>query len=408
MIVRCCYRCRTCGQGHTLRLGMGQEVSHTYRFPCVECGEEMAVTMHVDYVEVSTSVEETENAEVIEESADCVVVNLHANFVIPADLRHQDKAFPHLAIMNQMVQKAIDAGQVGIPASKALVHQNERPYRRPDFDAEWKLLKKAWSLHRRGKDKLSKRLIEQASVEFYSNDALNDISDWVWRFALFSTGVEYEPKLRAAMEVIKVPLSEGKLAGILEHLDHSALDCGEQYHAIIRDYFAAWSEFSQVHFSVATGIDMSGLSAKTANFASVQMYYGNAFEMFASMIEILTMINNVLAERNFDQLANITLDQYRASDKGKRFDAPSQNEAFAALCVERDNQLRNASHHRELKYNQTTGIVSFRTGKGAAGELRELSYGDYLCKCSRMHHQVVVLLRLHLLIAQIGNIASPV
>jgi len=407
MILRSAHRCRVCGQGHTLRLGMGQETEHTYRFPCVECGEEMSVTMHVDYVKISAWVEEADNAEPIEEDGECKIVNLHANFVIPESERHKDMAFPHMAVMGEMVDKGIKTGRT-ISAIDAITRGNERPYRRPDFDAEWKKLKKAWSLHRRGKAKLSDRIIQEASNEFYSNDALNDIADWVWRFALFSTGVEYEPKLRAAMDCIREPLNTGKLAGVLDDMDKSASDRGELYHSIIRDYFSAWSEFSQVHFTVAGGVDIGALSAKTANFASVQMYYGNAFETFASMIDMLTMINNVLSGRSFDQLQNITLDQYRSSDKGKRFDAPCQNDVFASLCDERDNQLRNASHHRELKYDHEAAVVRFKTGKGATGAVREISYAEYLAKCSRLHQQIIVLLRLHLLIAQVGRIASPV
>lgn len=406
MIIRSSFRCCTCGQGHILRLGMGQEVEHTYRFPCVECGEEMAVTLHVDYENISTRTEAAENAEAIEEDEHCKVLNLHANFIIPEENRHVDRSFPHLPLMAEMAQRGSQAGSL-IPATDAVLRANERPYRRPDFDAEWKLLKKAWSLHRRGKEKLAVRLKEQASTEYYKNDPLKDIADWLWRFALFSTGIEFEPKLRAAMDVIKEPLKNGQLSEVLADLDGSSAERGEQYHSIIRDYFSAWSEFSQVHFSVGNGADTSGSAARTANFASTQMYYGNAFEMLASMIDIITMINNVLSGRKFDRLSKITLAEYRATDKGKRFDAPSQNAAFAPLCAERDNQLRNASHHRELLYDQETGTVRYKSGKGGAGGTHELSYAEYLTKCSRIHHQIIVLLRIHLLISQVGRIRYP-
>lgn len=386
---------------------MGHEIAHTYRFPCTECGEEMAVTLHVDYQDVSTWVDETENAEPIQEDENCKVLNIHANFVIPEEQRHTDMAFPHLPLMAEMAERGMKAGSV-ISAKDAILRSNERPFRRPDFDAEWKLLKKSWSLHRRGKHKLSVRLISEASAEFYANDPLKDIADWIWRFCLFSTGIDYEPKLRAAMEVVKAPLNDGRLNDVLKDLDSSATERGEQFYSIVRDYFSAWSEFSQVHFSVGSGVETDGLSAKTASFASTQMYYGNAFETFGSLVDMLTMINNVLAGRNFDQLSQISLAEYRASDKGKRFDAPAQNEAFGALCTERDNQLRNSSHHRELQYDQATDMVRYNVGKGGAGGSREITYAEYLTKCSRLHHQIIVLLRMHLLIAQTGKISYPI
>ncbi|GLI97145.1 hypothetical protein Sbs19_09630 [Sphingobium sp. BS19] len=367
----------------------------------------MAVTLHVDYESISTWVEEVENAEAIKEDRDCKVLNIHANFVIPQEQRHEDLAFPHLPLMVAMAERGVKAGSV-ISAEDTKLRSNERPYRRPDFDAEWKLLKKAWSLHRRGKQKLSDRLIEGASAEFYANDPLKDIPDWIWRFALFSTGIDYEPRFRAAMDVIKKPLHEGKLNDIITDLQSSASERGEQYHSIIREYFSSWSEFSQVHFSVGSGIDTTHLSAKTSNFASIQMYYGNAFEMFGSMIDILTMINNVLAGRRFDQLSSISLAQYRASDKGKRFDAPTENNVFADTCFERDNQLRNASHHRELHYDQATGMVCYNVGKGGSGGLREMPYAEYLTKCSRLHHQIIVLLRIHLLLSEFADATYPI
>src|SRR5690606_40720911 len=107
-------------------------------------------------------------------------------------------------------------------------------------------------------------------------------------------------------------------------------------------------------------------------------------------------------------LRHISLADYRASDKGKRFDAPTGNPDFAALCEERDNQLRNASHHRELRYDQASGKVHYNAGKGGSGGAREMPYAEYLTKCSRLHHQIIVLLRLHLLIAQVGGVAYPI
>jgi predicted RNA-binding Zn-ribbon protein involved in translation (DUF1610 family) len=49
MIVRSSFKCATCGQVHTVRIGMGQETRQTHRFPCVNCGEDMVVALNVDY-----------------------------------------------------------------------------------------------------------------------------------------------------------------------------------------------------------------------------------------------------------------------------------------------------------------------------------------------------------------------
>ena len=49
MIIRDALRCETCGKPHVVRIGMGQEESQQHRFPCRNCGEDIAVTRMVDY-----------------------------------------------------------------------------------------------------------------------------------------------------------------------------------------------------------------------------------------------------------------------------------------------------------------------------------------------------------------------
>ena len=49
MIIRDALRRETCGKPHVVRIGMGQEESQRHRFPCRNCGEDIAVTLMVDY-----------------------------------------------------------------------------------------------------------------------------------------------------------------------------------------------------------------------------------------------------------------------------------------------------------------------------------------------------------------------
>ena len=40
------------------------------------------------------------------------------------------------------------------------------------------------------------------------------------------------------------------------------------------------------------------------------MLYGNAFEAFSSNVEVLAMLNNLIAGRRFDEFEKLTLDAY--------------------------------------------------------------------------------------------------
>jgi hypothetical protein len=100
------------------------------------------------------------------------------------------------------------------------------------------------------------------------------------------------------------------------------------------------------HFHVAKGLDVPcGNVASSVDFDATRMFYGNAFEAFASSVDILAYLNNMRAGRPFDQFERLTQKEYLKLDKGSCFDAFASVPAFAALCEERDNQLRNASHH---------------------------------------------------------------
>ena len=270
-------------------------------------------------------------------------------------------------------------------------------------------LKKAWSLSRRSKTKLSNQILDAASKEFYGDEPLKNIQDWVWRFALFFTGTAYEPKLKAALDLIGAAHRSGRLGTLMSYYGaHMAQTRAQRYFDILRDYFAGWSEFSQVHFVVGHGMGADGLASTSTKFQAVKMYYGNAFEAFASSVDLLTMVNNVLAGRDFDQLVTIPLEKYLVSDKANRFDAFSASPQFTALCEERDNRLRNASHHGDMTYDPEKSTIAYHVGKGSTGELVTMTYAEYLIRCSRMHHQIITLLRLELLLCQSAKVPCPV
>jgi hypothetical protein len=182
MIVRSSFKCATCGQVHTVRIGMGQETRQTHRFPCMNCGEDMAVALNVDYQAVAHWTEPVENAEHADELPDAPIMNVDANFIVPESQRHLDRAFPRLTQLRERIKVAEKNGSLLSLAEIPEGTLNQRPYRRPDFADEWRLLRKAWSLHRRGQDHLARKKVEAASALLYKADPLQGILDWLWRF----------------------------------------------------------------------------------------------------------------------------------------------------------------------------------------------------------------------------------
>ena len=369
----------------------------------------MAIAMEIDFENIGTRVQAVENAKEVKEVAGALVVNVHANFVIEGADRFTDMVFPHMMQRRAQIKAAeVNGSLMYVPANETPANWS-RPFRRPDFADEWKALKKAWSLHNRNREKLAAKVREAASELYYKDEPLKDLPDWVWRFCMFLGATHYQKALLTMHDEIRGVLHDPRIAQLLDEYGKGVGERSRRYFDVLRDYFAGWSEFSQVHFAVAHGMPVAeGHVATTSAFQAVRMFYGNTFEVLASSADLLAFMNNVLSGRHWSQFQQIDAETYLKSDKAKRFDSFADRPAFINLCAERDNQLRNASHHGALKFDSETGLISYHVGKGNTGTLVTMSYADYLSRCSAIFFQTITLLRFELLICNQTKTPYPV
>jgi len=409
MIVRTSFKCLTCDQPHTVRIGMGQEEYQTHRFPCQRCGEDMVIGMHVDYHKIGARPEAVENAELTLEIKGAPIVNVDANFSVPEDLRHKDFVFPRLGQVLAMGNAAEKAGSLIPVSSIPLGMMDERPFRRLDIAAEWRQLKKAWSLHRNGHYKLSNRRVAKASRVYYPSEPLNDLNDWLWRFVLFLGQPSYEPIFNSAFAEIDRLMGTPGFGNFIDYYeDELSIERGGRYFELMKAYFAAFSEYSQVYFYVSKGINVPDDNiASSTDFDATRMFYGNAFESFSSSVDILAYLNNLAMGRAFDKFQSMTRKKYLVLDKASRFNPFSMNEPFMALCEERDNQLRNASHHGSFQFDAVKSVITYRSGKGGTGPKQTLGYASYLARCTKLFLQVTTLLRSEILMCHVTGKRLP-
>lgn len=403
MLVRSSFKCLTCGQAHIVRIGMGQEARQVHRFPCHDCGEDMVVALCVDYEKISHWVEEVENAELIKEVTGAPIINVDANFIVPIHQRHSDFIFPRMENVRQRFNVAVENGSISDANVEELGRGkwNERPFRRPDFEEEWKLLKTTWSLHRRGRQHLVADRLKSASETYYTSDPLASIQDWLWRFTMFFSQPAYEKPFKATLDRLLPLLKSKELGRFREHYNKISDERADRYLEVFRSYFESYDQFAQVHFDVVRGIEIpDGNMASSVDFGSVKMFYGNTFEALSSSIDILAYFANINAGRQFDEFQNLKLKDYLRLDKPGRFGPLAAVPEFDELCSERDNQLRNASHHGGTRLDLQTQMITFQSGKGGQGETKQISYGKYLEKCDKIFLQMVVLLRLEILLCQ--------
>ena len=410
MIIRSYFKCETCEHPHLVRIGMGQEEYQTHKFPCHGCGEPMTVALRVDYENLGAMPEAVENATLASDLEGATTQNVHANFVIPEGQQNIDGVFPHLPMMKDMLETALKENSLvdgaGLPASQLAA----RPFRRPDFSAEWKILKKAWNLRRNERHKLSQREVKKGSDLYYANDPLDGVEDWVWRHSMMLCGRTYGRLLDDAMNVVKRVRRLDEFTRFTAFYDSDmASDRATRYFARMKEFFSCYGEFSQVLFAVSGGgFDPAAHRTSSADFDAVRLFYGNEFEAFSSDVDILAYLNNMDAGRAFDQFASLTQTQYLALDKASRFNAFSMNPPLAALCSESDNQIRNASHHGGMQFDEKTQVITYQAGKGGTGAKQTLSYAEYLTRSTRLFLQHLTILRLELLIAQQTGTKLPI
>ncbi len=368
----------------------------------------MVVALNVDYQAVAHWTEAVENAELANEMPDAPIMNVDANFIVPESERHTDFAFPRLTQLQAMTKVAERHGSLVSIADVPPGMFDQRPYRRPDYAEEWRLLRKAWSLHRRGQDHLSRKRLEAASALLYKADPLHDLLDWLWRFVLFVGQPHYEAPFGAAIEVVRPLIQKPEFTDFAAHYSEMASDRSDRYFELMRSYFENYADFGQVHFHVAKGLDVPvGNVASSMDFDATRMFYGNAFEVFASSVNVLAYLNNMLAGRRFNQFETLTQKQYLKLDKANRFDAFAGVPAFAALCKERNNQLRNASHHGNMKMDRKTQMIRYHHGKGGIGPVQTIDYATYLARSSKLFLQAMTLLRIELILCHASGARPP-
>lgn len=340
------------------------------------------------------------NAEKAEQNDDAPIVNLHPSFVFSKEDIGRAGAFPSIDFGEAMIKGIIASREkANLPLTLADFKSDDAP--RARITEEWEQLRAAWSLTRNGKTDLAdKRRAGFVATAGYS-DPPDTMADWVFQFIGSLTQPHFEADFEGLFEQLRIAKDKDDFGRFVAHYDaHMSATHARRYFETSKAYLGTFSEFSQIHHLVTTGIEIDDNHvAASANFDATRMFYGNAFEAFGDNLEILVALNNLVEDRPFDTLQNITLQQYQQTDKAGRCKAIAHNPAMAALCTEFDNQVRNASHHGGMVFDRTTGMIEYRAGKGGQGEAQTMGYARYLARSSRLFVQLMVLYRLEILIA---------
>lgn len=401
MIVRQPIECTICGQPHTTRVGLGHGSKQEHKFPCRQCDQEIGFAVLLDQDKSSWAFDQWDNCSPIEEVVGAPIVNLEADFLVPADLQGVDRVFPRLMQFEELF-KAREAAGLSNAAFTAGANTSARPNRRSDYADEWLDLRRSWLLNRSGKAVLVRAAIKKGGEKYYGRQAPQELSDWVFRFCLYVGGIPVEKLLNDAVSVLKPLQNTGGYEALMAHYDEEmSSKRGRLYLEVMNGFFGAYTDFSQILQRVSAGLDVPpDLAVSSAQFDRTRMFYGNAFEALGSLADFLAYANNVAQGRDWDRFQSLTVKKYLALDKSARFGPFETNPPFAAFAQEADNQLRNASHHGGMEMDRVTHVITYRSGKGGQGDPKTLTYTEYLARSLNLFNQVLALLALELLITQ--------
>lgn len=391
MISRTPITCLACQKPITARIQIGHELEQPISFACPNCGTEVRLTLILDEPP-RVKIRWEENCEAgIEEGA---IINIGAGFTISKDKLHKDMYFP-----------SFDAPRPSVADMERVYQQTGRRFfdravetgTLPRAAEDWKIVQKAFRFHRTGQT--AHRDVQLAIFWGKSPEADESVDGALFSFLLRFMEPNGGRWLKSLVTLLNDArrISLGEYVRLATHFnDELKLERFQGYVEILSEYFKAYGEFSQTLVYTRQNIALPDDAAATSSdFDKTKMFYGNAFELLGSHLDVPAALNNIISGRAYDQMKAMDLKQFRSLNKANRLGVFPADSEFLGLALEYDSIVRNASHHRWFKLNDARTEITYRSG--GTGALNKMSYAQYLARCNRLIIQVMLLCCLELI-----------
>lgn len=400
MIVRRLLECETCEHQITARIQIGYDENQLISFLCPNCNTEIKLTLNLDDPP-NVKMELGENCKIGKEEG--TIMNIGAGFTISSEKLHSDFYFPSFDLprpnLINMPTKNKNGGFTMIDMGLALGVF-------PNVSEAWKKIDKTIRFNRIGNKKLEKDEINSfwsLYGKYFFGTNFEDVTEESVEGTLFAFLMRFmEPKsndwLNSLIDVVKKAYSQNTVE-YERFIDHYNLDLKKErvkdYANIFSDYFKSYGEFNQTLIYSRQDLEIPRNTVATSrDFHKTKMFYGNAFEVLGSNLDVVVAINNINSGRDYDKMELTDLKKFRSINKANRTNFFKDNIELSWLVKEYDSTIRNASHHRWFKINDAHTEISFRSG--GTGALNKISYAEYLEKCNKICFQLMILACLEL------------
>jgi hypothetical protein len=353
-------------------------------FACPHCGTPIRLTLVLDdppHVKIRFE----ENVEVGDEEG--AIINLGAGFAVRRDKLHEDQYFPSFDAPQPTAEGLPDLPQGKGPISFDMAVSLGTL---PRASTQWGIVKRALRFHRTSQDEHRDVQIKS----YWPNEAsTTNVEETLYHFLVRFLRPKGEPWVSAIAGELKRAYEANSLeySRFVEYYDAELkVERFSSYSDIFSEYFRGYGDFSQtlVYVRLERPFPVDGVVTST-DFDRTRMFYGNAFEVLGSHLDVVAAINNIISGRPFDQMKQMDLAKFRVLNKANRVQCFSENSSLATLIHDYDSAIRNASHHRWFKLDDARTQISYRSG--GTGALRVMPYWEYLIHCNRIASQLMVL-----------------
>lgn len=396
MISRMYLSCSACEQEIIARAQVGHEKSQSHTFPCPKCELPINIKLILDNPPHVTF-ENDDSCKLIPTSENGIVVNLGVGFLIPKSKANDEFYFPALELMQNFKKDILENLQKDQSAAPAHDYFIEGF---PGAAKAWKHLEKACRFHRKENFDLRDRSLAafRAETEFEEDEFDSTLFNFIECF-LGPSGRQTTQDLSDWIKGIYKRYPE-ELKRFLKHYINDLQDERlKEYIEICSEYFSAHHEFEQTILYNRHNLKIpEDSAASSANFESTKMFYGNAFELLGSHLDIVAALNNIDQGRPYDQMQKMDLNKYREINKANRTECLKNNRILGYLFDEYDSTIRNASHHRWFRISDDRQIINYRSG--GTGAKHSITYAEYTYRCNKLFLQLLAIFSLETILTR--------
>lgn len=397
MMSRIRIRCLSCRTAISTRVQVGHEKLQRISSVCPECFSPFRFRLRLDNPP-AVGIDVEENCELADE--DGSILNIGSGFLISRDRVSDGTYFPSMDMPkpNKAELRAIAAARPPGAVGPTVVDLSVVLGGLPDAVGHWRVVRNAYRFFRTSQE----ARLKDALREFLGEDTPEKnltIEEALLRFFPRFLAPLGEPECaRIVAEFSRAKDSRSdEFRRFRSEFHPRKWDRMDEYVDVFDHFFREYDEFNQALLYVRRSLPLpANPYAPSTNFENTRLYYGEAFEVLGTNIDIPASINNILSGRAFDQLEHISLHKYRESDKGRRNETLRANPELSRLVAEYDNRLRNASHHRWLRLSHDRSEIAYQ--EGGNGARQTISYAEYLRRCCALTAQLMVLASIELVV----------